>query len=392
MSDNIYLGKRVAAYESTPELTAYTKVIINIDDENSLEAGSSEGRVLELDCPWATQQMAEDILRNLSGFVYRPYSAEGAIMNPAAELGDGVTVDGLYSGIYAHELNFSPIMTSYIEAPQDETIDHEFPFESAEDRKIVRQFKEVRASLRVNADSIEAEVTARTEAQEELQSLIRQNATEIAAKVSQTGGDFASFGWTLTADGFVLSSGGLEVFKASKAGVEIMGKITASSGYIGNGAQGFTIADRAIFNGPASLEDEADGIYIGTDGISLGGGKFKVDSAGKLEASSGKFTGTVYANMIQVGEEAGYISGSQIGSGTVSGGNIGSGTISTANTGEYINTGLANAYDAADIFVNGVYCDYMRTYVLALASSGTFSFKGKPINLINIDGRYVLGI
>ena len=392
MWDNIYLGNSVSDYESSPDFTAYTKVIINIDDENAVEAGTDEGRVMELDCPWGTQQMAEDILRNLKSFVYRPYSARGAILDPTAEIGDGVTIGGIYSGIYSQELHFGSLMTSDIEAPQDEAIDHEYPYESKGDRKVVRKFKEVRASLQVNADNIQAEVLAREQDGKELRALISQNATEIAAKVSETGGNASSFGWSLKADGFTLSAGGSEVFKANKSGVEIKGKITALSGFIGNGSKGFTISAFAIYNGLSSFGGSANGVYIGTDGISLGGGKFKVDAAGNLQASSGRFTGNVYANRIEVGGNAGYISGSQIGAGTVSGGNIGYGTISTSNTSGYINGGIADGYDAADVLWNGVTCNYMRTDTLA--TNGVFAFRGKPINLIYLetDRRYVLGI
>lgn len=48
------------------------------------------------------------------------------------------------------------------------------------------------------------------------------------------------------------------------------GNITATSGYIGSKVQGFSISEKAIFNGKSSLDDSSNGIYIGTDGICLG--------------------------------------------------------------------------------------------------------------------------
>lgn len=57
--------------------------------------------------------------------------------------------------------------------------------------------------------------------------------TEIAAKVSNTGGKSSSFAWTLTESGFTLTSNDSTVFNVTSAGAEITGKITATSGIIG---------------------------------------------------------------------------------------------------------------------------------------------------------------
>lgn len=54
---------------------------------------------------------------------------------------------------------------------------------------------------------------------------------------------------------------------------------------------GFTIADNSIYNTMSSLSSTSSGVYIGNDGIALGGGNFKVTSAGALTAKSGKIGG-----------------------------------------------------------------------------------------------------
>lgn len=53
---------------------------------------------------------------------------------------------------------------------------------------------------------------------------------------------------------------------------EILGRITATSGYIGTAEKGFTITENAIYNGFDSLSSSAlsGGVYIGTDGIRVG--------------------------------------------------------------------------------------------------------------------------
>lgn len=300
LSESVFIGRSAKGYTSTPELPKYTKVRINVDDDSFYEAGTGDN-VLELDCPWGSQQMANDILESIGEFVYRPYDTEWAKLDPAAELGDGVTINGVFSGIYVNETNFSTLMAARIAAPQENAVDHEYPYKSPTDRKTTRQFAETRASLRVNAASIQAEVTARETSETEMRAALELHAQEIAARVTQTGGNSASFGWSLTADGFVLESSGQEVFRATKDGVDITGKITATSGFIGSKNKGFAITENALYNALSSLYGTVNGVYIGTDGIALGGGKFRVNSNGQLYATDGTFTGNVYANRIQTG-------------------------------------------------------------------------------------------
>jgi hypothetical protein len=368
LSESVFIGRSAKGYTSTPELPKYTKVRINVDDDSYYEAGSGDN-VLELDCPWGSQQMANDILESIGEFVYRPYDTEWAKLDPAAELGDGVTINGVFSGIYVNETNFSTLMAARIAAPQENAVDHEYPYKSPTDRKTTRQFAETRASLRVNAASIQAEVTAREASETEMRAALELHAQEIAARVTKTGGNSASFGWSLTADGFVLESSGQEVFRATKDGVDITGKITATSGFIGSKDSGFTITQNAIYNKLSELYGTVDGVYIGADGIALGGGKFRVNSYGQLYATDGTFTGNVYANRIQTGGDAGTIQGSQ----------IGSGTITTANTNGYLNGGIANGYFAGDVFGGAAIASAMNASSGSFADTNSFRLFGRTV-------------
>lgn len=365
------VGKRLSSMEVSPAFDGYSKVVILVTDELCYEAGEDTGRTLELECPWGTQQMAEDILEKVRGYQYQPFIADGALIDLSAELGDGVTANGVYSGLYKQELQFDALGASKIEAPQDEEIDHEFAFQEVTDRTVIRQFASTKAQFAIQA-------------------------SEIAARVTREGGDLKSFGWTLTEDGFILSSGGKTVFAANEDGIEVTGKITATSGYIGNSSQGFEITSNAIRNGVLSMSDtDHYGVYIGTDGIVLGKGAFKVDSAGNLTAQNGEFNGTVKAGNIVYGGDAGTLHGDALTSYTVTGGYGGSMAtgdygISTLNTTEGINMSLGYADFANGVFAGWNTANYLSTVNGGLVVNGrsvhlaTSTFKDGSDNTINL--------
>lgn len=81
----------------------------------------------------------------------------------------------------------------------------------------------------------------------------------------------------------------------------VEGTIIANKGYIG-GIGGFHIEAGKLYSGmdtfpeqPTSISKDKN-VYIGTDGIALGGGNFRVNPNGKLYANSGTFSGTIYAD------------------------------------------------------------------------------------------------
>lgn len=102
----------------------------------------------------------------------------------------------------------------------------------------------------------------------------------------------------MTAKNFAIDDKGNAYFKGNG---EFEGSITANKGYIG-GIGGFTIEAGKLYSGMDSLPEQPTSVskdknvYIGTDGIALGSGNFRVDSNGKLYANSGTFSGTIYAD------------------------------------------------------------------------------------------------
>jgi hypothetical protein len=330
------------SFRTSPQFDGFSRVVIIVSDEIEYTAGTDSGRTLRLTCPWGTPEMAQNILESVRGFQYQPYTAEGAMIDPAAELGDGVTANNVYGGIYTKKIKFGSLLTATVAAPEDEEINHEYPYKSKPNKEITREAKMLRASLAIEAARITAEVAERKSAVETLTAMLEVQSEQIEAKVSKTGGDPSSFGWTLTDSDWTISGDGREILKATKDGLDVYGKITATGGEIG----GFYIArDHLSYNNQTWGGTNTIGIYLGPSGFQLGK-NFKVDNSGNLTAASGTFTGTVHAGNIAYGEKEGYFSGGGISSGTISGSRLVANTVTTAYTSDGINGSLGRA-DAA---------------------------------------------
>lgn len=105
----------------------------------------------------------------------------------------------------------------------------------------------------------------------------------------------AQSGVYLGTDG--ISLGADSTFKVDSLGnltassATVTGRITANEGFIG-GANGFTIQAGKMYSGKPGINDSNAGIYLGTDGITLGANSvFKVTNGGDLTATSGHIGG-----------------------------------------------------------------------------------------------------
>lgn len=131
-----------------------------------------------------------------------------------------------------------------------------------------------------------------------LQSKNYQGPSAVDGIYAQTGLQINMETGAMTAKNFAIDDKGNAYFKGNG---EFEGSITANKGYIG-GIGGFTIEAGKLYSGmdsfpgqPTSVSKDKN-VYIGTDGIALGNGNFRVDSNGKLYANSGTFSGTIYAD------------------------------------------------------------------------------------------------
>lgn len=156
--DKIYLGNKLENFESSEPFLPISRVILKVDGQNGYIAGDESGRTIEKTMPWATQAMADSILASLKGQVYKPYSGSGALLDPAAELGDALTVAGEYGVLAGMSRQLDRMGISDISAPGADELEDEFPYTSKSQREVERVLGKAYSRISKTADKIMLEV------------------------------------------------------------------------------------------------------------------------------------------------------------------------------------------------------------------------------------------
>lgn len=228
MSGKIFVGNSASGLTEADKLQPYSKVTVT-DGTISYTSGDNTGRELTVSVPLLPSikgdTLAANILAAVKNYRYQPYEAADALLDPAAELGDGVTVGGIYGGIHAKTTTFSRLFRATVSAPAEEEIDNEYPYLSVQERDAVRQKKQTAkntADIATNTSDIEA------------------NAGDIATNASaitSIQADIANFG-TVYATKASVNSLSAKVANISKlfSGETYTGLISTPSLYV-NGAQ-----------------------------------------------------------------------------------------------------------------------------------------------------------
>lgn len=349
MSDSVNILRNMVSFDKAEQFDGFSKVVIIVSDEIEYSAGTDTGRTLTLNCPWGTQEIANNILQSIKGFQYQPITAENALVDPSVEIGDGISANGVYSGVYSLETKFNSNLPTTVSAPADEELYEEHTYVQKSEREVTRKFLDFQSQFRIQDGKISAEVEERKSDTKTIRATLEVQAGQITAKVNKNDGSSSTFGWALETASWRIFSGSNTVLKADKNGLEVKGIIRATDGEIG----GFTITSNSLtYNNQTWGGTNTNGIYIGPSGIQLGK-NFKVDSSGNLTAASGTFSGYVKAGNIQYGDGYGTLHASALTDHSIRGGQIGYGAISTAYTSGGINTSLGYADYANEVF-NGI--------------------------------------
>ena len=170
-----FLGMSVKSFDSSPALPPVSRVCLENEAGTVILSGDTTGYTLNATSEWsATTGLADLCLSNVEDYIYKPFTAGTAFLDPAAEIGDLVIVDGRSYQMMSIDWNINTWPTADISAPYEEEVDHEYTIVSAE-------AKSYRKSMYGTEEKLQSYPT-RTE----MSSAIEQTAESIQLSVSET--------------------------------------------------------------------------------------------------------------------------------------------------------------------------------------------------------------
>lgn len=157
--DKVYLGRSIAEFSPGIASKPISKVeLLNDNGDVVGVSGSDIGRTLTALQPDGTNAMAAAILAKVSGYKHVGYEGSQALLDPAVELGDAVTVDGLYVPLIALDMTFDPLFAPDISAPDADELDDEYPYKSPTQRLVERNFAKTKTLITKTSEEINLKV------------------------------------------------------------------------------------------------------------------------------------------------------------------------------------------------------------------------------------------
>ena len=152
MSEKYYVGGDITSFADNGKYKPISRVTLLVDDENSLTAGDDTGMEVIASCPHATQPMVNALLQTMKGYRYQAYEAGAANIDPAAELGDGVTVGGIYSPL--SKLSDDGRGYAGISSPGEAEMEDEYPAGGYITQEFNRKIAETRSTITKTSEEI----------------------------------------------------------------------------------------------------------------------------------------------------------------------------------------------------------------------------------------------
>ena len=152
MSDKYYVGGDITSFSDNGKYKPISRVTLLVDDENSLTVGDDTGMEIVASCPHATQAMVNALLQTMKGYQYQAYEAGAANIDPAAELGDGVTVGGIYSPL--SKLSDDGRGYAGISSPGEAEMEDEYPADGYITQEFNRKIAETRSTITKTSEEI----------------------------------------------------------------------------------------------------------------------------------------------------------------------------------------------------------------------------------------------
>ena len=392
MSDSIFIGSRAASLDIGDIPANVTRVNINVDSNTYYTAGDDTGRTLEATCNWATQSMANAVLDMVQGVEYQPFTASDALLNPAAEIGDGVVVGGIYSVIGTADMQFNRLFTAEISAPDLDEVDDEYPYESLERRQYDRELARTRSMISKSASEILLQVEGIAEDLEGQISSISVKVDSITLDVSNgsTSSTISLKAGNVTISSETIQMDGLVTFTGLSSGTTTINGACIKTGQID--------ADRLNLTGAITFSDLSSSVQGDiNDAQSTANSAYSLantanntanNAEDKVEAWSYRGTTYIDGSKIQTGTvEASILRGGTVELLASGGSTVGSIEITSTTTGvglEFVtNRGGMRMTSAGNWWVDTTNCSFGTT------STGRFSFSDSPTP--SSDGSVTLG-
>lgn len=392
---SIYVGQRAASLTVSPQFEAITMVRVFVDDNNVYQAGMETGRVLEVDCPYGTQEMANIMLSQVEGFQYQPMTATDALADPALELGDAVNVGGVLATAVQTAITFDAMMAMDISAPGQEEIESEYPYVSKQVSQFNHDLAETRSLIAKTSEEILLQVSGQFDTVEDAISSIQINVDQINLRVEGVDTEMEELGTQVSEISLKMDSLTLSVSNAQTSSTL---KLMAGSTQLSSAEITFTgvVTFESLSTEGAT---EINGANITTGMISadrIDASELRVTEVWNPNAnramiiSGGTGGRTVYVGGDGSGWQSGVtqILGSEITIGSSSAGgaiqiNTSTGQITSPN---FWHWGSANTGDhLGDFYISSLRCDELLPYV---ARSGNIGSTLYPIGEIYVNELY----
>ena len=378
--DSVFVGTKAGGLETSPQFEPISKIILLVDSENYYEAGNDTGRTLEITCPYGTQAMANNLLSSLGGYAYQPATATDALIDPAAELGDAVTVGGIYTVLAQMDTTFDSLMTADIGAPGQAEIESEYPYVSQQQSETNRQIAETRSEIKKTSTEIQLSVESQIN---DLSASIDIQLDSITSTIQGQGGQISQINQTLTSinstirglDGDISEiDQKIDNIRISVSNGSTSSTITLTVDGVTVSSQNITMSGLVTYTGLSSGTTTINGACIKTgtidaDRLNLTGAITFGDLSSNVQNdinNAYSMASQAQSDVVDISDTVNgwtygsttYIDGTRIMSGTVSASTIQGGTIelldsSERTAGEISLNGSSSARYSVDIYSDG---------------------------------------
>lgn len=238
MSEKYYVGGDITSFADNGKYKPISRVTLLLDDEKSLTAGDDTGMEITASCPHATQPMVNALLQTMKGYQYQAYEAGAANIDPAAELGDGVTVGGIYSPL--SKLSDDGRGYAGIFSPGEAEMEDEYPAGGYITQEFNRKIAETRSIITKTSEEIMLKVEG-----------IDGKYTEV--KTTLDGLTVTDASGTTKINGSSIKTDNLYVDAANITGTLTADKIQTSSIRVGDLKDGLSYATKTYVDNNAGL-------------------------------------------------------------------------------------------------------------------------------------------